>query len=412
MKILVVCQYYYPEPFRISDICETLVQNGHDVTVLTGLPNYPEGKVLNEYRYGNKRIEVINGVKVIRNFVIGRGNSRLKLFLNYFSFAISASLKAFTIKDEFDVILVNQLSPVMMSIPAMVYKRKHNKKILLYCLDLWPASLVAGNINEESLVYQLFIRISKWIYNSADMILVSSSMFIDYFKTTLQIRTDNVQHLPQYAEDLFSKTLKSKEKNNKYNFVFAGNVGDMQSVDTIIKAANELKNYPEIIFHIVGEGSKSADCKQLIDSMGLVNVLLYGRRPVEEMPDFYAMADAMLITLKDNKTLSYTLPGKIQSYMAAGKPVIGSINGETRRVIEKSGCGLCCNAEDYKGLAKLILQFCNSDEKDKMGENAKRFYIENYSKERFIAELEDTLLNVSSQNDSIRQSLFIGRRTN
>ena len=149
MKILVVCQYYYPEPFRISDICETLVEKGHEVTVLTGLPNYPEGRVLDEYRYGKKRNEVINGVKVIRSFEIGRGSNKLKLFLNYFSFTVSASLKTFFLmKEKFDVVLVNQLSPVMMGIPAMVYKKKHKKKILFYCLDLWPDSLAAGGLKK------------------------------------------------------------------------------------------------------------------------------------------------------------------------------------------------------------------------------------------------------------------------
>lgn len=395
MKILVVCQYYYPEPFRISDICETLVQKGHEVTVLTGLPNYPEGRVLDEYRHGKKRNETLNGVKVIRNFEIGRENGHLKLFLNYFSFAVSASIKALFMKEEFDVVFVNQLSPVMLGIPAMAYKRKHNKKILLYCLDLWPDSLAAGGIKEGSVIYKLFFKISKWIYNSADMILVASSMFKDYFESTLGLATENIKHLPQYAEDLFTQSV-AVPRNDKLNFVFAGNIGDMQSVETIVRAANELRELSHIAFHIVGDGSKSDECKQLADSFGLANVVFYGRRPLDEMPHFYGMADAMLITLKDNKTLSYTLPGKVQSYMAAGKPVIGSINGETSRVIKESGCGLCCAAENYKGLADLILQFCNSDKKVQMAANAQRFYSENYSKERFMVGLEDALINLGA----------------
>lgn len=396
MKILVVCQYYYPEPFRISDICETLIQKGHEVTVLTGLPNYPEGRVLDEYRHGRKRIETLNGVKVIRSFEIGRGNSHLMLFLNYFSFAISASLKALFIKEEFDVIFVNQLSPVMMGIPAMAYKRRYHKKILLYCLDLWPDSLAAGGIKEGTVIYRLFFKISKWIYNAADMILVTSSMFKDYFKSTLGVTTENIKHLPQYAEDLFTQSVDVLPRSDKFNFVFAGNIGDMQSVETIIKAANELRDHSDIAFHIVGDGSKSDECKQLADSLGLVNVVFYGRRPINEMPHFYEIANAMLITLKDNKTLSYTLPGKVQSYMAAGKPIIGAINGETSHVIKDSGCGFCCAPEDYKGLAALILQFCNSDKKEQMAANARRFYFENYSKERFMAGLEDALINLGS----------------
>lgn len=398
MKILVVCQYYSPEPFRISDICETLVKHGHEVTVLTGLPNYPEGHVLDDYRHGKKRNEVINGVKVIRTFEIGRGNSHLRLFLNYASFAISASLKAFFMKEEFDVIFANQLSPVMMAIPAMVYKKRRHKKILLYCLDLWPDSLAAGGVSEDSLIYRIFLNISKWIYSSADQILVTSSMFKDYFEKVLSINTSNIKHLPQYAEDLF--VLKEDETMTEiaatseekiYKFVFAGNIGDMQSVVTIIKAANELRNYQNIQFHIVGDGSKFDECRNLTKSLGLENVVFYGRRAVHEMPSFYSMADAMLITLKDNKTLSYTLPGKIQSYMAAGKPIIGAINGETSRVIEASKSGLCCNAEDYTALSELILTFCNYDNKKQMAINAQKYYEQHYSKDKFMYNLENAL---------------------
>lgn len=404
MKILVVCQYYYPEPFRITDICETLVKRGHEVTVLTGLPNYPEGRILDEYRHGKKRNEVINGVKVIRSYEIGRGNSHLRLFLNYASFAASASMKAFFMKDEFDVILVNQLSPVMMAIPAMVYKRKRQKRILFYCLDLWPDSLAAGGVSEDSFVYKLFLGVSKCIYNSADKILVTSSMFKDYFKNILLIKADDIEHLPQYAEDLFvnreDKTMTeiaASSEDKKYRFVFAGNIGDMQSVDTIIKAANELRNYQNVQFHIVGDGSKSEECRNLAKSLGLENVFFYGRRPVNEMPRFYSMADAMLITLKGNKSLSYTLPGKIQSYMAAGRPIIGAINGEARRVIEASKSGLCCNAEDYTALSELILTFCSYDNKEQMAINSQKFYEENYSKEKFIYSLENVLKELEAQ---------------
>lgn len=396
MKILVVCQYYYPEPFRITDICETLVEKGHYVTVLTGLPNYPEGRVLDDYRKGKKRNEVINGVKIIRSFEVGRGSNNLKLFLNYLSFTVSASLKAFFLKEKFDVVLVNQLSPVMMGIPAIVYKKKFKKKVLLYCLDLWPASLAAGGIKESSFVYKLFLNLSRWIYNSVDSIAVTSSMFSDYFTSTLRIKGKDIQHLPQYAEDLFNDPVEV-EKNGKYNFVFAGNIGDMQSVETIIKAANEIRRRTDIIFHIVGDGSKLEECKELTNKLNLTNVLYYGRKPVSEMPQFYSLADAMLLTLKDNKAISYTLPGKVQSYMAARKPIIAAINGEAKRVIKEADCGFCCDAENYKEFANLIIRFCDSDKKERMAKNSYNYYIRNYNKEKFMRVLENTLINLEGK---------------
>lgn len=393
MKILVVCQYYYPEPFRVSDICEALVEKGHEVTVLTGLPNYPEGFVLEEYRHGKKRNEVINGVKVKRCFEIGRGNGSLTLFLNYLSFMVSASFSTLFLKKEFDVIMVNQLSPVLMAIPAIIYKKKSKKKLFLYCLDLWPASLEAGGIKENSIIHKIFFKISKWIYNSADIIAVTSGMFKNYFNDVLEIKDKEIRYLPQYAEDLFSETSDSVQ-NGQYNFVFAGNIGDMQSVETIVKAANELQQHTNIIFHIVGDGSKLEECKKLSNQWNLSNIIYYGRRPVTDMPQFYSLADAMLLTLKDNKQISYTLPGKVQSYMAARKPIIAAINGEANRVIEEAECGLCCKAEDYKELANLIVQFCNSDKKVQMADNSLEYYIKNFGKEKFVTALENILVEL------------------
>lgn len=398
MKILVVCQYYYPEPFRITDICESLVKRGHDVTVLTGLPNYPEGVILKEYRHGNKREEKLNGVKVIRCYEIGRGENKIKLFLNYFSYVVSATIRLLIMNDNYDAVLVNQLSPVMMGIPAIAYKKKFSKKILLYCLDLWPASLAAGGIKQESIIYKLFYQISRWIYRSADSILVTSSMFESYFRDTLKLNDIKINHLPQYAEDLYSLNSKEEniiyEANKTFNFVFAGNVGDMQSVETIVKAANELRTNENIYFHIIGEGSKLDECKKSAHELKMMNIRFYGRKPVEEMPKFYNMADAMLITLKDNSVMSLTLPGKVQSYMAAGKPIIGAINGETQLVITKARCGYVCEAENYKELAGLIINFCKSDEIEKMGKNARKFYLDNYSKEKFMIKLEKSLFDL------------------
>ena len=403
MKILVVCQYYYPEPFRITDICESLVKRGHEVTVLTGLPNYPEGEILKEYRHGDKREEKLNGVNVIRCYEIGRGKSKIKLFFNYFSYAISATFRALRMKGQYDIILVNQLSPVMMGIPAMVYKKKFNKKILFYCLDLWPDSLAAGGVKQDSIIYRLFYGISKWIYNSADLLLVTSSMFENYFREVLKLNEVKIKHLPQYAEDLF--TLNSEhnssysEENKTFNFVFAGNIGDMQSVETIIRAANELKDIKNISFHIIGDGSRLEDCKKLSNELKISSIKFYGRRPVEEMPQYYAMANAMLITLKANKTLSLTLPGKVQSYMASGKPIIGAIDGETRLVIEKAACGYICEAENYKALTKLINEFCMSNEREQMGRNAHNFYLDNYDKETFMNSIENALLDLEENKN-------------
>ena len=204
--------------------------------------------------------------------------------------------------------------------------------------------------------------------------------------------------MPQYAEDLYATAARASGSDaagqgdrKEYNFIFAGNIGDMQSVETIIQAANELTAWPAIRFHLVGDGSKLDACKKLADKLGLANVTFYGRQPVTEMPRFYGLADAMLVTLQANRMLSYTLPGKVQSYMAAGKPIIGAINGETSQVISQSGCGFCCAAGDYKEFATLILRFSQSDDKEQMAARSRQFYDEHYRKSRFFMELEAAL---------------------
>lgn len=386
MKLLVVCQYYYPEPFRVTDICEELVKLGHQVTVLTGLPNYPEGKILQEYKKKEHRDEIRNGVRIIRCHEHGRGKGRISLLWNYFSFAISGKRKIKKLDKDFDLVFVNQLSPVMMAWPGIKYAKKRGKKSLLYCYDLWPASLSAGGIKPESLIYKLFGRISKRIYNSVDHVCVTSKSFVDYLISSHNLDETRISYLPQYCEDVF-KGIKD-EPHSGFNFVFAGNVGKMQSVETIIRAAALLKGRSDIKIHIVGDGRDLESCKSLAKELKTDNVVFHGRSPVEEMPKFYAMADAMLVTLAKDDVVSKTLPGKIQSYMAAGKPIIGAIDGETRRVIEEAKCGLVCGAEDYQELASIIRYFTEGTNVETFKYNSIRFFKSEFSKKAFFERVE------------------------
>lgn len=332
MKILVICQYYYPEQFRINDICETLAKReNNEVTVITGLPNYPSGKVSEKYKFFKKRKEKINGVNIIRCFEIGRRKGIFWRILNYMSFMISASIKTLLISKDFDTIFVYQLSPITMTIPAIVYKKIHkNKKIHLYCLDLWPESLLVENFDKNSKVYKIIYKLSKWIYSKCDSISVTSKGFIDYFNKELNINS-KIKYLPQYCEEYIYQNKNSyiKKDNNKMNLVFTGNIGKAQSVETIIKAAEKLKK-ENMMIHIVGDGSSLQKCKELSEELNLDNVIFYGRKPIEDMTTYYNMADAMLITLADEEIIAKTIPGKLQSYMAAGKPIIGAIRRRSK----------------------------------------------------------------------------------
>lgn len=392
-KILVVCQYYKPEPFRHPDICEALVKCGYDVTVVTGLPNYPMGKIYDGYRRGKKRDEVIEGVRIHRCFTIGRKSGAIYRFLNYYSFVISSKSYIRKIKQSYDLVYVHQLSPVMMAAAGISYKKKHNIPLVLNCLDLWPESLVAGGVHKNSFIYNFFDNISKRIYRQADIILVTSKCFSEYFRDKFGI--NNVVYLPQYAEEIFKPEECKKMPDDYIDVMFAGNVGAAQSVDTLIEAAKLTKDIKNLRWHIVGDGSEIGRMKEL--AKGMDQVIFHGRKSLDLMPKYYSMADAMLISMKKDPVLSMTLPGKVQSYMAAGKPILGAIDGETQQVIREAGCGICGPAEDAVKLAKNVRVFVQQNDKRQFGINAKDYYDKYFTKELFMSKLRNEFDNCTKE---------------
>lgn len=371
-----------------------MVRRGHEVHVVTGYPNYPEGILYAGYGKGKHIDEVINGVRVHRCFTIPRETGSIKRLLNYYSYAASST--EYVLSNQcvaadgkpFDVVFCNQLSPVMMAKAAIAYKKKYKVSAIMYCLDLWPESLIAGGIKRESIIYKFFHGVSKRIYRKMDRILITSRMFEDYLHNEFGIDRNKVKYLPQYAEDIFEQ-IPAKEEDGVFDFMFAGNIGAVQSVETVIKAAEMLKDEP-VYFHIVGGGTDLERLQGLAE--GLTNVTFYGRRSLEEMPSFYEKADAMLITLEADPVLSLTLPGKVQSYMAVGKPIIGAIDGETKAVIDEANCGFCGKAEDVYGLVTNIQKFISKEtERVQLGLNARCYYEAHFREDLFMNELEGEL---------------------
>lgn len=389
MKILVVCQYYYPEQFKINEICEELVTKGHHVTVLTGLPNYPEGYVLNEYRKNKKRKEIINGVNVIRSFEIGRKNSSIFLGLNYISYMLSASVKSVFMKKDFDVIYVYQLSPVTMALPGVIVKKLTKTPIHLYCCDIWPESMKIIIKNEESLTFRIIKRLSKYLYTNCDSIAVTSKPFIDYFETVHSIPKERISYIPQHSDEIIIEE-KTNNKDGTTNFMFMGNIGKVQDVDCILMAANEIKESSNFMVHFVGDGSYLEESKRIVRELGLDDIVIFhGRHPIESMPEFYKIADACLLTLKSDSLVGLTIPSKLQGYMSAGKPVIGAIDGAAQEVIKQSECGLCVDSGDYEGLANAMKDFVDNPSKYKSaGINAEKYFRENFTREVYISSLE------------------------
>ncbi len=395
MNILVVCQYFYPENFQINPICEQLAKDGHTVTVLTGLPNYPTGIVPKEYKHGRKRDEIINGVHVIRCNEIGRKHGPVFLALNYISFIISSSKKIKKLKETFDVVFIYQLSPVLMGISAKKYCKKYKKPLFLYCLDLWPESLKMYIKNESNPLYKYIKKISNNIYKACDLIAVQSTSFIDYFAEYHKIEKQKIMYLPAFADESYL-TKDFETSDNCIDFVFLGNLGKAQNLISILKAVNLIKDIPNFKVHFVGDGSCFDEMKSYVKNNQLEKkVIFYGRRPVSEMPDFYKIADVCLVSLKaDNKT-GLTLPAKVQGYMAAGKPILGMIKGSAKDVIEEANCGICIEPDDIEGFANAMKDFIEYKEKYSVfGKNGRDYFIKNFKKDIFMPKLENALASL------------------
>ena len=315
--------------------------------------------------------------------------------LNYLSFWFAGNRLAKRLDESFDVVIGYQFSPVMQVDPGLVYARRTGTPFLLYSFDLWPESLKAGGFSEASLPFKWVEGVSRRIYSEADCLAVTSRGFFDYFKSRLGIEPIHPLYLPQYAEDIFTEDSDASKIDgfdaSKVNLVFAGNIGAAQSVETIIETANILRDSNRFIFHVVGSGSSLEGCEKLAAKYELTNVVFHGRKPLEEMPAYYANADAMLATFSNDPILAYTLPRKVTTYLAAGKPVIGTLSGEARRVIEEARCGYCCDPEDAEGLAEACLKFDSGDSPERLGKNARTYFDAHYSKERFFDALEKAL---------------------
>ena len=296
-------------------------------------------------------------------------------------------------KRDYNVILGYQLSPVTMILAAIKYKKKNNVPLYLYCCDLWPESMKSVIKNEDSLLFKVMKRISCYVYKNSDSIGVTSRIFTKYLHDVHNVDEKIIQYMPQHAEDTYLEADFSAEDNGVIDFLFAGNVGIAQDMDCIIDACEINRNISGYKVHIVGDGSYLQKSKQMVSKKQLDNIFIFhGRHPVEKMPYFYRIADACLLTLRADNFTGFTMPAKLQGYMAVGKPVIGAISGEAQDVINESKCGVCVNASDSKALSEAMKDFViNFDRYKDCGKSGKEYFKQNFTKGIVMNELEKTL---------------------
>lgn len=360
MKVLLVTQYFHPENFKSNDVAFELSRRGYDVTVLTGLPNYPKGRIYDGYGIFRRRNEVIDGVRVYRTLVIPRGNGGgAMLALNYLSWAFIASIWAFFMAmfKKYDAVIVHETSPITQGFPALVVKRMQRIPMYFWVLDLWPESLqAAGNVNNKY-VLGFFTWVTRLMYRNSDKILMSSKGFRRSILEKGDFE-DRLVYFPNWAEDVFSDAAPADIPTlpDGFKVMFAGNVGEAQDFESVLKAAHLLKG-KGVSLIVVGDGRKKEWIDGYIAENDLSDVVyMMGRHPLESMPAFFSKADVLFLSLKDDHIFSLTTPAKLQAYMAAGKPVLAMLNGDARQTIEESGCGLSCASGDAEAFAECILK--------------------------------------------------------
>ena len=400
MKILIVTQYYFPESFKSNDLSFELQKRGHDVTVLTGLPNYPEGKMYEGYGIFKNRKQVINGVKIVRSLLLLRGNGGgIRLFLNYFSFAFFASIKAFFLNfnNKYDAVIVHEPSPITQYYPAYILNKLQKTPVYFWVMDLWPESLeILGGVKNK-FVLSYFTRMVTKFYKNSEKILMTSKGFK---KSILEKGNfeNKLEYFPNWAEDSISQgdlNFPIPNLPEGFKVMFAGNVGEAQDMEGVMNAALHLKNYPEIKFIMVGDGRKMPFVQEFVQKNNLQEtVITVGQFPLETMASFFSKADVMLVSLRDDAIFNITVPAKTQAYMSASKPIIAMMNGEGAELIEEAKCGVSVPAGDSKKLAETLVEMSklNPENLKIMGENSRKYFQENYSLSKCIDNLERILM--------------------
>lgn len=400
MRILVVSQYFWPENFRINDLTSELVKRGHVVTVLTGIPNYPSGQVFEAYQNNPSAFNNFEGVDVIRVPMLVRGQGSIRLFLNYLSFVLGASLLGvWKLRGQsFDALFVFEPSPVTVGLPAILLGKIKRAPVVFWALDLWPETLAAIGIVRSPRLLGWIGRLVSFIYDRCTIVLGQSRGFLDSIAKYCS-DPEKIDYFPSWSEEIFSQSdiepaAEVPLRKGCFNVLFAGNIGEAQDMPAVLDAATQLKDQTDIRWLIVGDGRKSEWLRDEIEARGLQsNVLMLGRFPVERMPSFYLHADALLVSLKKDPVFSMTIPGKVQSYLMSGLPLLGMLDGEGANVISQANAGITCPAGDSSGLARAVLKMASRDESQlrELGLNGRRFAQQEFGRDMLISRLEKFL---------------------
>lgn len=407
--ILIVSQYFYPETFRINDIAEEWVKRGYKITVLTGIPNYPEGRFYDGYDYRHHRKEYWNGIKIIRIPLIPRGKSLIGLAANYASFAASGFIWNIINDIKADYVFTFEVSPMTQALIGVWYAKKNKIPHYLYVQDLWPENVEAVMGIHSKIIIEPINHMVDYIYKNSKQIFVTSPAFAEAVAgRKVPVARNKVLYWPQYAEEFYRpldrvKVYKMAEKyadspvnkipdDDSFKIVFTGAVGYAQGLAILPKTARILKNMQEkaaasgvfenrdIRFVIVGEGRYQKELEEEVKKLGIKNMfIMISRQPAEIIPQILAVCDLAFLSFMETKLFEMTIPAKLQSYMACGMPVLAAAKGETQRVIEEADCGICVEIGNAKSCAYAVRYLMNQNLR-RLGEHGRKYFEIHYNK--------------------------------
>ena len=403
MKILVVCQHYWPENFRINDIVDGFIERGHQVDVLCGQPNYPGGQFFDGYDSHSIKEEQHGDVHIYRTFEIKRGsNSNIRIFLNYITFPIASYFRAGKLmKKEYDRIFIYQLSPVMMAAAGLRLRKKKKIDTTMYILDIWPQNLYSVLDIRNSFLRKILYKISMHIYRQPDRLITVSEKMRQYFLRTLNRKAEEIAFVPQSPEKLYEERRSNEALKQKFpsgfHIVFTGNISPAQNFPLITQTAKLLKEEgcSDIFFIIVGDGMSAKDLKADVAEKGLEDMFFFeGFHPIGEMPEYTDLADALIATLRSEGVEDYSIPAKVMSYMASGKPLLIAMEGEINDIIRDADCGLTSDPDNAAALAENIkkLKEMSPEERARLGENAFAYQQAHFERNKSIDRILEVII--------------------
>lgn len=398
-KILVISQYFYPELFRINDICVEWVKRGYDLTVVTAIPNYPSGKFFDGYGVFKKRQENYHGVKIIRLPIIPRGKSSVTLALNYLSFVVSGFFWFLFTSTESDFVFIFEVSPMTQALPGVWFAKKRKIPCYLYVQDLWPENVEIMCVKNRHILNQIG-RMVDYIYKHCSRIFTTSKSFVESIHGR-GVSKDKLIYWPQYAEvyqdiEIIDENLDFDQ--DEFRLIFTGNIGKAQGLDILLQLAEKLQQYHSdnsYKFVLVGDGRYKSELVQKVKSSKLEKYFYFvDRKKPEQIPGLLKQCDVSFISLEENEIFSKTIPAKLQTYMSCAMPVLGVAKGETRDIILSSQCGLVSKPGDIDTLLSNFIQLSEMDKPalDKLGNNAKEYSSREFDK-RKLMDYMDTYFN-------------------